>query len=313
MFLRLYHSISCQYSKSISTRVPMIRRTIKVILTPLEREQLEKIVAANNTSKYDKIKAHILLLTDISELGPKKFSKDVAAELDISERCVCRIRQLYAKNKSIQDVFIQEKIEAKIEQQSNIKVEVEAAGNNSNNSKMRKKKQYLENTNCQIEGIKFEHVKYRVTLTDIERKILKDIIKSGKHSDRKLNRAKILLHADEGSEGPAMTDEEIANKLDVSISTINRVRRLFFSKCSLEEVLSFKHYKAGRHPKIDGTLEATLIATVCSSPPEGCCRWTLRLLADRLIQLEHVASISHVAIGNALKKMSSSPGKKGNG
>lgn len=290
----------------------MIRQTIKIILTPQEREQLEKIVAAVGTSKYDKTKAYILLLTDISELGPKKFSKDVAAELDISERCVCRIRQLYARNKSIQDVFIQEKIEAKIEPQANSNFSVEA-GNNNNTSKRQKKKQYSENTNCQIDGIKFEHVKYRVTLTNIERKLLTDIIKAGKHSDRKLNRAKILLHADEGSEGPAMKDEEIANKLDVSISTINRVRRLFLSKNTLEEVLSFNHHKAGRSPKIDGTLEAALIATVCSSPPKGRCKWTLRLLADQLVQLEHVDSISHVAVGNALKKMNSSLGKKKNG
>ncbi len=290
----------------------MIRRTIKIILTPQEREQLEKIVATIETSKYDKIKAHILLLTDLSELGSNKLSKDVAVELNISERCVCRIRQLYATNKSIQDVFIQEKIEAKIEQQSHIKF-IGDAEINSNISKISKKKQYSENTNCQIAGIKLENVKYRVTLTAMERKILADIIKSGKHSHRKLNRAKILLHADEGSEGPAMKDEEIAHKLDVSISTINRVRKLFLSKITLEEVLSFKHHEAGRPPKIDGALEAVLIATVCSRPPEGRCSWTLRLLADQLVQLEHVVSISHVAIGNALKKMNSSLGRKKNG
>jgi hypothetical protein len=150
-------------------------------------------------------------------------------------------------------------------------------------------------------------------LTRKEREYLETIINGGKQSIRKFNRAKILLLADEGTEGPAMTDTEIAEKLDVSVPTVGRVRRLLITKGQIDEVLSSNHHNAGRPPKVDGVTQATLVAQACSAPPEGRCKWTVRLLADRLVELEVVDCISHTTVANVLKKMNLSLGSVRNG
>ena len=145
-----------------------------------------------------------------------------------------------------------------------------------------------------------------ITLTQEERTELSQLIKSGKHSARVLGRARILLLLDR-SQGEKRRLQDIADAMLTSIGTISNVKRRYL-KGGLEHGL-YDRPRPGAKPKIDGEVEAHLIALVCSDPPEGQVRWTLRLLADKLVELELVESISHVAIGDALKKTNLSLGK----
>jgi transposase len=283
----------------------VIRRRNNVILTQKERKCLEAIVKSEKSSKFEKLKAQILLLTDISEYGPKLSYEDVATRLEVSSRSIGRIKDAYARNASIQDVFRF----PGLSDQSN-----SSCGKKQTCSSSKKKNiQYVEIGNGEASSFLVEHIKCRVTLSKEDRATLESIINKGKYSHRKFNRAKILLLADEGPEGPAKSDIDIANELNVSKSTVERVRRLLLTERSLETVLNFNHGNAGRPRKIDGKVEATLVAQACSKPPEGRCKWTLRLLADRLVELEVVDSITHGSIGNALKKMNLSLGNERNG
>jgi len=145
-----------------------------------------------------------------------------------------------------------------------------------------------------------------ITLTKEERTELSQLIKSGKHSARVLGRARILLLLDR-SQGEKRKLEEIADVMLTSIGTISNVKRRY-REGGLEQGL-YDRPRPGAKPKINGEVEAHLIALVCSDPPAGQDRWTLRLLADKLVELELVESLSHVAVRDALKKMNSSPGK----
>jgi transposase len=145
-----------------------------------------------------------------------------------------------------------------------------------------------------------------ITLTEEERTELLQLIKSGKHSARVLGRARVLLLLDR-SQGQKMKLNEVADAMLTSIGTVSNVKRRYL-KGGLEQGLHDRP-RPGAKPKIDGEVEAHLIALVCSDPPEGQVRWTLRLLADKLVELELVESISHVAVGNALKKTNLSLGK----
>ena len=281
------------------------RRRNNVRLTHEDRKCLETIANSDKSSKYDKLKAQVLLLTDIGEYGPKLSYDDVAAQLKVCSRSVGRIKEAYAKNGSIQDVFRFAGLSA----QSNPTCDRQPRSDRKKNKNIK----YIEIDNKWSGDFLIENVKCRVTLTGEERKTLKSILQQGKHSHRKFNRAKILLLADEGSEGPAMNDEDIANELEVSKSTVQRVRRLLITEGRLEAVLNFNHKNAGRPRKIDGAVEAALVAQACSKPPEGRCKWTLRLLADRLVELEIVNSVTHGTIGNSLKKMNLSLGSEKNG
>ena len=146
--------------------------------------------------------------------------------------------------------------------------------------------------------------KYIVRLSGKERKSLKSLVSSGKGSARMFARARILLKADVGEGGPGWPDEKIAEALDVTIQTIERVRKQLVEE-GLEAVLSRREYiqKVSRK-KLDGEVEAHLIALACSETPEGYTRWSLRLLADRMVELGYVESISHEAVRRALKKTS---------
>lgn len=141
---------------------------------------------------------------------------------------------------------------------------------------------------------------YVVDLTDEERSILLDELKKGKKSSRKLNRVQILLLADEGK-----TDEEIAAVLHSSPSTVQRTRQRFVEG-NLENALNEKKREGGRQKIIDGKASATLIALTKSKPPEGRKRWTLELLADRLVELHIVDNISQETVRKELKKNGSS-------
>ena len=145
-----------------------------------------------------------------------------------------------------------------------------------------------------------------ITLTEEERTELLQLIKSGKHSARVLGRARILLLLDR-SQGHKMKLNEVADTMLTSIGTVSNVKRRYL-KGGLERGLRDRP-RPGAKPKIDGEVEAHLIALVCSDPPKGRVRWTLRLLADKLVELELVETISHVAIGDALKKTNLSLGK----
>jgi hypothetical protein len=282
----------------------MKRQQINVRLTLQDRERLERILNSKTTTQHDKLKAQVLLLTDIGEYGSRASSNDVVIKLNISPRSVGRIRGVYAKNSSIEDLF---RFTGLSDQSTH------RCSDQNSKSPQRRNSKYVEIDNSSNETFLVEHIKCRVTLTKEEREILQNVVNTGKQTTRKFNRAKILLLADEGIDGPAMSDLEITDKLNVSVSTVSRLRRLFITKGQIEDVLSFNHNKAGRTPKVDGIVQATLIAQVCSKPPEGRCRWTLRLLADRLIELNVVESISHIAVGNALKKMNLSLGNEKNG
>jgi transposase len=149
--------------------------------------------------------------------------------------------------------------------------------------------------------------RYRVTLEAEERERLRRLISSGKGAARRLTHARILLQADEAEGGPAWADRAIAEALSVSVPTVERVRQRFVEG-GLEAALNPRPSRRLYRRKLDGAGEAHLVALTCSVPPDGHERWTLRLLAGRLVALGHVASLSHETVREALKKTSSSRG-----
>lgn len=146
--------------------------------------------------------------------------------------------------------------------------------------------------------------KYLVRLSKEERNLLKSLISSGKGPARMFTRARILLKADSGKDGPGWGDEKISEALDVTVQTVERVRKQLVEE-GLEAVLRRRKYiqKVSRK-KVDGDLEAHLIALSCSEAPKGYSRWSLRLLADKMVELGYVESISHEAVRRTLKKTS---------
>jgi transposase len=142
---------------------------------------------------------------------------------------------------------------------------------------------------------------HKVQLTKRERESLLKVINRGKSSARVLTRARILLLTDEQKR-----DKEIANILKVSIPTVARVRK-GYCLGDLESAL-YDRPRSGAPPKVKGRFEAHLSALACSEPPEGHARWTLRLLADRVVELGLIDSISHTGISKVLKKMNLSRG-----
>ena len=142
--------------------------------------------------------------------------------------------------------------------------------------------------------------KHRVQLSLEEREKLQSIVHKGKAAAYKRLNAQMLLKSDESDGAPGWKDKEIAETFEVSIRTVERLReRLLttgFDHC-LERAKG-----AGRKRKLDGKQEAELIVLTCSEPPEGRARWTLRLLADRMVELEYVEGISHETIRRLLKK-----------
>jgi transposase len=144
--------------------------------------------------------------------------------------------------------------------------------------------------------------RYRVTLEADELAQVKALLAKGKADVRRLKHAQVLLTADEAVGGPAWPVAKIAAAVGCGTATVERIRRRFVEE-GLERALS-PYRKAQREyrTKLDGEQEAKLIATACSAPPEGRSRWTLRLLADKLVELKVVESISHEAVRQALKK-----------
>jgi transposase len=148
--------------------------------------------------------------------------------------------------------------------------------------------------------------KYLVTLTAEEREWLSALVKAGKRSALTITRARILLKADQAEGGPAWDDARIAEALDCGHRTVERVRQRFVER-GPEQALGRKAQdRPSRQRKLDGAAEARLIAVACSAPPLGRNRWTLKLLADRLVELEVVESVSDETVRRALKKTCSS-------
>ena len=149
--------------------------------------------------------------------------------------------------------------------------------------------------------------KYLVTLTERERVALGHRVSAGMGPTLDLTRARILLKADRGAHGPGWTDEALAVAPDVGISTVERVRKRFVEE-GLEAALRRRAPRREYSRKLDGEQEAHLITLACSPPPVGRRRWTLRLLADKLVELRYIDGVSHETVRRALKKTRSSRG-----
>ena len=143
---------------------------------------------------------------------------------------------------------------------------------------------------------------YRIKLTKEERADLVGIADARSGSKERRRRAAMLLLCDEAEDGPAMTDAEIATALRCRPKTIARVRQRCFGSGPVAAVERAARSTAPPGRKLDGEAEAKLIEIACSEAPEGHARWSLRLLADRLVELEIVDALSHSTVGRALKK-----------
>lgn len=146
--------------------------------------------------------------------------------------------------------------------------------------------------------------KYVVELASEERKELSELVSKGKASARKITHARVLLQSDSSANGPSWTDKQISEALGVHLNTIHGIRRRFVQHGLGAALDRKKQDRPSRQRVVDGDLEAHLIALRCGDPPEGAKRWTLRLLADKLVELEIVPSISHETVRQALKKTS---------
>jgi transposase len=144
-------------------------------------------------------------------------------------------------------------------------------------------------------------IKYKITLSETEHEQLIDIISKGVHSSQLYRTAYILLNSDEGKYGDKITGQEISKVLKVSMRMIDRVKQRFVED-GFEACLSRKPIEEPKVRKVDGDLEAHLIALSCSKAPKGFSRWSLRMLADKLVELKYTDSISYETIRKVLKK-----------
>jgi hypothetical protein len=151
-------------------------------------------------------------------------------------------------------------------------------------------------------------IRYTVKLAKDEVSELYAIINKGSHSSQTFRTAYILLNCDEGEYAEKVTNEQISNVLKVGMRTIDRVKKKFIEE-GFEGVLDRRASSRVYETKSDGDVEAKLVALCCSEPPKGFAKWSLRLLADKMVELEYVESISHVTVRSVLKKTNLSLGK----
>jgi Homeodomain-like domain len=155
--------------------------------------------------------------------------------------------------------------------------------------------------------------KYVVTLTGEERQELGALTSRGKHRSQKVLNALILLGCDAGEfQTQRSTNEEMARVLNISMRKIDRVKKRFVVD-GLEVCLNGRKRSRVYEKKADGDLEAHLVALSCSAPPEGFARWSLRLLADQVVELGYIDSVSHETVRRVLKKTNLSPGGERDG
>jgi len=144
--------------------------------------------------------------------------------------------------------------------------------------------------------------KYIVTLSKEEREVLSNLVSKGKHQSQKILNALLLLNCDTGDyQTNRSTNEEIARVLNISMRKIDRVKKRFVEQ-GFDAALDKRKAERVYEKKADGEFEAHLIALSCSNPPEGFARWSLRLLADKMVELNYIGSISHEAVRRVLKK-----------
>jgi transposase len=157
-----------------------------------------------------------------------------------------------------------------------------------------------------------KRVKYVVRLEAGERQELFELVAKGKRAASVLTRARILLKADASGEGPDWNDAAIVEALDTSLSSVHRARQAYVEE-GLESALYRKKPTGRQYRKLDGDQEARLVVLACSAPPAGRASWTLQLLADQLVALKIVDSISGECVRTTLKKTNSSPGWRSSG
>ena len=151
-------------------------------------------------------------------------------------------------------------------------------------------------------------IRYTIKLTKSEVEELYVIINKGSHTSQTFRAAYILLNCDEGKYSDKVTNEQISKVLKVGMRTIDRVKKQFIEE-GMEAVLERRATTRIYEVKADGDMEAKLVTLCCSEPPKGFSKWSLRLLADKMVELNYVESISHVTVRSVLKKMNLSPGK----
>lgn len=152
-------------------------------------------------------------------------------------------------------------------------------------------------------------VRYKVTLTKEERDELMGIINKGSHTSQKFRNAYVLLNCDEGEFSEKVTNAEISKVLKVGMRTIDRIKKHFVED-GFEESLERRPTTRKYDRKADGDFEAHLIAVCCGAPPKGFAKWSLRLLADKMVELNYTDSVSHETVRQTLKKTNLSRGKK---
>jgi transposase len=150
-------------------------------------------------------------------------------------------------------------------------------------------------------------VRYKVTLTKEEHDQLQAVLNKGKHSSQQYRNACILINSDEGPYGNKLSNEQIAQVLQINSKTVERVKQRFV-EAGFDACMDRKPYPAKGPKKADGDFEAHLIAMSCSKAPEGYARWSLRMLADKMVELEYIDSVSHETVRQVLKKTKSNPG-----
>lgn len=155
---------------------------------------------------------------------------------------------------------------------------------------------------------KYFMIRYTIKLTKDEVEELKNIVNKGSHTTQTYRAAYILLNCDTGEFSDKVTNEQISKVLKVGMRTIDRVKKRFIED-GLEATLERKPSNRIYEKKADGDFEAKLVALSCSNPPEGFAKWSLRLLADKMVEFKYIDSISHVTVGTVLKKTNLSPGK----
>ena len=150
-------------------------------------------------------------------------------------------------------------------------------------------------------------IRFKVTLTIEEREQLKNILNKGRHSSLQFKNACILLNVDEGPYGEKVTNAQIAQVLQVNTKTIERLKQRFVED-GFDACIDRKAYPEVKVSKADGEFEAHLVAISCSKAPKGFTRWSLRMLAEKMVELEYAESISHETIRTVLKKTKLSRG-----
>jgi len=151
-------------------------------------------------------------------------------------------------------------------------------------------------------------IKYTVHLNKVEREELLAIISKGSHTSQTFRAAYILLNCDEGKFAEKVTNEQISKVLKVGMRTIDRIKRRFIED-GMEETLERKPTSRTYDVKADGDVEARLVTLCCSEPPKGYAKWSLRMLADKMVELKYVESISYETVRRVLKKTTLNRGK----